>query len=77
MSTIITAARAVEAGQATTKSEAKSGFFGRLIRAMGEARQRQADREVEMYLARQPSRMLEDIGLSQTEIDALRSKHGH
>jgi uncharacterized protein YjiS (DUF1127 family) len=53
----------------------KSGFFGRLVAALADARQRQADREVENYLSRQPDRMLRDIGLSEIEIEDLRRKH--
>ncbi len=52
-----------------------TGFFGRALSAIVKARQLQADREVENYLARQSDRMLRDIGMTDLDIEALRQKH--
>jgi uncharacterized protein YjiS (DUF1127 family) len=54
----------------------RSGIFGRFFAALSKARQLQADREVEVYLARQPDRMLRDIGMSEAEIQDMRQRHG-
>jgi uncharacterized protein YjiS (DUF1127 family) len=53
----------------------RAGIFGRFFAALSKARQLQADREVEIYLARQPDRVLHDIGMSDADIQELRQRH--
>jgi uncharacterized protein YjiS (DUF1127 family) len=69
--TIVSAARAATSDTAAARP---SGIFARMFAALSKARQMQADREVEIYLARQPDRMLSDIGMSESEIQDLRKK---
>jgi uncharacterized protein YjiS (DUF1127 family) len=52
----------------------QAGVFARLFAALTKARQIQAEREVAQYLARQPDRMLVDIGMTTAEIEDLRAK---
>jgi hypothetical protein len=66
-STFVSAARAAS-------ETPKTGVFGRFFTALSKARQLQADREVEIYLVRQPDRMLRDIGMSDAEIQDLRER---
>ena len=48
------------------------GFGGRFLAAVARARAVQAQREVNRYLARQPDRLLYDIGLDEAAIAELR-----
>jgi hypothetical protein len=68
-STFFSAARA-------TAETPSTSVFGRFFAALSKARQLQADREVEIYLMRQPDRMLHDIGMSEAAIQDLRQRHG-
>ncbi len=70
-STLSAAARAE-----TAVAPPRSGMFGRFFAALREARQLQADSEVEIYLVRQPDRMLQDIGMADADIQLLRERHG-
>ena len=49
-----------------------NGPFARVFAALIKAREIQAQREVNRYLARQPDRLLRDIGLDETAIAELR-----
>ena len=53
-------------------TKAGGGVFTRVMAAIVAAREMQAKREAYRYLARQPDRLLRDIGLDQTEIASLR-----
>ena len=48
------------------------GLVGRIMAAIVKAREIQAQREVNRYLARQPDRLLYDIGLDDATIAELR-----
>ena len=48
------------------------GFWARALLAITKARELQAKRETNRFLARQPDRFLRDIGLDDTEIAELR-----
>ena len=52
-----------------------NGLLSRLFNAIAKAREIQAQREVNRYLARQPDRLLRDIGLDETAISELRWKN--
>ena len=58
-----------------SKAPSHGGFFGRVFNAIVHAREMQAQREVDRYLARQPDRMLKDIGLADGDIAELRTKY--
>jgi uncharacterized protein YjiS (DUF1127 family) len=70
-STFVGAARAT----ADKAAAPHAGIFGRFFAALSKARQLQADREVEVYLARQSDRTLHDIGMTDADILALRQRH--
>jgi hypothetical protein len=70
-STFVSAARATVA----VVTPPRYGVIGRFFAALSRARQLQADREVETYLARQSDRMLGDIGMTDAEIKDLRQRH--
>jgi uncharacterized protein YjiS (DUF1127 family) len=70
-STIFGAARAT----ADVATPPRYGVVGRFFAALSCARQLQADREVEIYLARQSDRMLHDIGMTDADIQDLRQRH--
>lgn len=48
------------------------GFWSRALAAIVTAREAQAKREANRFLARQSDRFLRDIGLSESEIQELR-----
>ena len=48
------------------------GIVARILGTIVKAREAQAQREVNRYLARQPDRLLRDMGLDDTEIAILR-----
>ena len=52
-----------------------NGLLARVFGAIAQAREIQAQREVNRYLARQPDRLLRDIGLDETAIAELRWKN--
>ena len=56
------------------RSEAQTGrgFGARIMAAIVTAREVQAQREINRYLARQPDRLLVDIGLDEAAIAELR-----
>lgn len=59
----------------SAKADAHSnGLIGRLFDAIAKARAAQARREVNRYLARQPDRLLHDMGLDDQAIAELRWK---
>ena len=64
--TSATAKRPTAAGQ---------GLFARLLAGIVRAREAQARNEANRYLARQPDRLLLDIGLDATEIADLRRRY--
>lgn len=49
-----------------------NGIFARILSAIVKAREVQAQRQVNRYLARQPDRLLRDIGFDETTIAELR-----
>ena len=53
----------------------KPGLFARFMASVVKAREAQAEREVNRYLARQPDRLLLDIGLDHRAIAELRYQH--
>ena len=57
--------------------KAGSGFWARMMGAIMLAREAQAKREINRYLARQPDRMLYDIGLTDSEIAELRDQNNY
>lgn len=52
-----------------------AGFLARVLAAIATAREAQANREANRYLARQPDRLLRDIGLDEREIADLRRQY--
>jgi uncharacterized protein YjiS (DUF1127 family) len=62
------------AARAAAAEAPKSGYFARFVGALSKAREQQAEREVSQYLSRQSDRMLQDIGMTDVEIDDLRAK---
>jgi len=57
------------------KAPATGGLLARALHAIAQAREIQAQREVNRYLARQSDRMLKDIGFDDAGIAELRTKH--
>ena len=51
------------------------GLFARIMASIVNARVAQAQREANRYLARQPDRLLRDIGLNETEIADLKRQY--
>ena len=60
----------------TSSIPATAGIWGRVMSAIVKARELQAQREINRYLARQPDRLLADIGLDATAIAELRARVG-
>ena len=58
-------------------SDKGAGMVGRILGAIRKAREAQAQREVNRYLARQPDRLLRDIGLDSGDIAELRARYRH
>jgi hypothetical protein len=51
-----------------------NGIFARFLAVLAKGRERQAEREVARYLARQPDRLLKDIGFDAAAIAELRAR---
>ncbi len=51
------------------------GVLARIFNRVVQAREAHARREANRYLARQPDRLLRDIGLDETEIAKLRRRY--
>ena len=60
---------------ARTARDTGNGIVARVFAAITKAREVQAQREVNRYLARQPDRLLRDIGLDEAAIADLRWKN--
>lgn len=81
MSSSLFAELSLDAGsiERPARSSATAGatpsFWGRILGAFKIAREIQATREVNRYLARQPDRLLRDIGLNDHDISELRHRH--
>jgi len=74
MSATSVLAGGLSSSAAVTSSQG-GNFFTRVLNAIMSARELQAQREVDRYLARQPDRMLKDIGFDDAGIAELRMKH--
>lgn len=61
-----------ERSDAPVQALGSRGFGARILAAIVKAREIQAQREVNRYLARQPDRLLHDIGLDEAAIAELR-----
>ena len=57
------------------KTAPSTGFFARMFASIVRAREVQARHEANRYLARQPDRLLYDIGFDATEIADLRRRY--
>ena len=58
----------------TKPTSVGAGIWARAIAGITKAREIQAKRETNRFLARQPDRFLRDIGLDETEILDLRRR---
>ena len=59
----------------TARPAANGGFWARVAASIMKAREAQALRETNRYLARQSDRFLADIGYNETDIATLRRNH--
>jgi uncharacterized protein YjiS (DUF1127 family) len=61
-------------GMAAPAGKERLGFFSRLLARLIKAREAQAKRYVDGYLAGLPDRQLADLGYTRKEIDELRKR---